>query len=266
MTRLVPFIVSLAATLLFLATQLFAQDVLTGRIIYDETVKMDIQLPPGMESMKDQIPSSRTTQRMLLVRGDELLMRDAPEPEDAEEESGDIVMSGGGATFVMRVGGGGGEAVERIRHTSLADMTAVEQRDFMGRAFLITEEVHEPAWQLTSEQSMYEGYLTMKATTVIDSTNVVAWFTPEIPVSGGPGTYGGLPGLILVLDVDDGKRTYAARSIELGVSLPDGEWVRPDDGKKVTRAEYNKIVEEKMKEMGAQRRGGGTVIFGNSNN
>ena len=27
--------------------------------------------------------------------------------------------------------------------------------------------------------------------------NVVAWFTPEIPIATGPSWYGGLPGLIL---------------------------------------------------------------------
>ncbi len=265
MVRLFQLIASLVVALLVFASQLFAQDVLTGRVIYEETVKMDIQLPPGMESMKDQFPKSRTTRRMLLVQGEELLMRDAPATETDDEEPGEIEFSSGGATIKMDFAGSR-DAVERMRFTSLADGQAVEQRDFMGRAFLITEDIEGPAWKLTSEQSSYEGYMTMKATAVIDSMNVVAWFTPEIPVSGGPDTYGGLPGLILVLDVDDGMRTYAARSIELGVEHSEDEWVRPEKGRKVTRAEYDEIVEEKMKEMGAQRRGGGQFIIRSTNN
>lgn len=265
MARLVQYVVSFVVALIFLASQLFAQDALTGRIIYEETLKLDIQLPPGMESMKDQFPSSRTTRRMLLVQGDELLMRDAPASESDEEEPREVTMSSGGATLKMEFSGGQ-DAVEHMRYTALADEQAVEQRDFMGRAFLITEDLDEPAWKLTSEQSTYEGYMTMKATAVIDSMNVVAWFTPEIPVSGGPDTYGGLPGLILVLDVDDGTRTYAARSIELGVEHSEEEWVRPDKGRRVTRAEYDEIVEEKMKEMGARRRGKGQFIIRSTNN
>ncbi|PIQ63754.1 MAG: hypothetical protein COV99_01620 [Bacteroidetes bacterium CG12_big_fil_rev_8_21_14_0_65_60_17] len=264
MTRVVQIVVSLLVTLILLATQLFAQDGRTGRIIYEETVQLDFQLPPGMESMRDQMPSSRTNRRMLLLRGDELVMRDAPPSDEDEEESGDIEISSGGATIRMQMASGG-EAVERIRHTSLSDMTAVEQRDFMGRAFLITESVETPAWRLTSEQSTYEGYLTLKATATVDSMEVVAWFTPEIPVSGGPASWAGLPGLILVLDIDGGERTWAARSIELDVPLGKDEWVRPEKGKKVTRAEYDDIVEERMKEMGARRRGGNGFIFRSGN-
>ena len=35
--------------------------------------------------------------------------------------------------------------------------------------------------------------------------NVVAWFTPEIPIATGPSRYGGLPGLIL--EVSDDQTT-----------------------------------------------------------
>ena len=33
--------------------------------------------------------------------------------------------------------------------------------------------------------------------------DIVAWYTPQIPVSHGPAEFGGLPGLILELTTDE---------------------------------------------------------------
>ena len=40
---------------------------------------------------------------------------------------------------------------------------------------------------------------------------ISAWYTPQIPVSAGPGNYHGLPGLIL--EVNDGSETVICSKI-----------------------------------------------------
>lgn len=83
---------------------------------------------------------------------------------------------------------------------------------------------------------------------------VTAWFTPQIPVSNGPGEYAGLPGLILEMNVY--RTTILCSKIVL--STKEGEKIEaPDKGDEVTRAEYNKIVKEKMDEMRENFRGRG---------
>jgi len=85
-----------------------------------------------------------------------------------------------------------------------------------------------------------------------DSVKTVAWFTPSIPVSAGPGSYNNLPGLVLEVNVKDGDRIISATSVDEHT----GEMARlekPKEGKKVTREEFDQIVDEKMKEMGAER-------------
>jgi GLPGLI family protein len=83
---------------------------------------------------------------------------------------------------------------------------------------------------------------------------VTAWFTPEIPVSQGPGPYWGLPGLIL--EVSDERTVILCSKLVLN---PEEKLVlaAPSKGKEVTQAEYSAIMEEKMGEMSERFRGRG---------
>ncbi|MDC8003319.1 GLPGLI family protein [Aureisphaera galaxeae] len=83
---------------------------------------------------------------------------------------------------------------------------------------------------------------------------VTAWFTPQIPVKNGPGEYGGLPGLILEMNID--RTTILCSKIVLNPEETE-EIKEPTKGKEVTRKEYNAIVKEKTEEMRQNWRGGG---------
>lgn len=83
---------------------------------------------------------------------------------------------------------------------------------------------------------------------------VTAWYTPMIPVGHGPGEYGGLPGLILEMNV---HRTTVLCS-KIVMNPKDADKIEaPTRGQKVTREEYNLIVKEKTEEMRENFRGRG---------
>ena len=83
---------------------------------------------------------------------------------------------------------------------------------------------------------------------------VTAWFTPMIPIKNGPAEYGGLPGLILELNID--RQTILCSKIV--VNPTDGIHIKkPEKGKEVSRDEFNKIVKEKTEEMRENFRGSG---------
>src|SRR5690606_7757644 len=95
-----------------------------------------------------------------------------------------------------------------------------------------------------------------------EEIEVTAWFTPQIPVSNGPGEYSGLPGLILELNAY--RSTLLCSKIVMNPK--DAEKIEPPTkGKEVTRTEYVKSVKEKTDELrenfrnsgGNNRRGGG---------
>jgi GLPGLI family protein len=181
----------------------------------------------------------------------------------------------------------------------------VEENEFFGKQFLVTDSIKDLDWQITKESKTIGQYIAFKATAmkkvdpndysmarpkkkderenaetkndtaqpqdpmdmieIPEEIEVTAWFTPQIPVSNGPGEYAGLPGLILELNV---YRTTLLCS-KIVMNPKEAEKIEPPKkGKEVTREEYIKIVKEKTDEIrenfrgrggngGGGRRGGG---------
>tara|TARA_Y100000385_G_scaffold251432_1_gene274158 strand:+ start:152 stop:1018 length:867 start_codon:yes stop_codon:yes gene_type:complete len=80
----------------------------------------------------------------------------------------------------------------------------------------------------------------------IPTTNVTAWYSPQIPISQGPLEYWGLPGLILEVNV--GNTTMLCSKIVIN---PDEKLKieATQKGKEVTKKEYKSIITGKMVEM-----------------
>ena len=87
----------------------------------------------------------------------------------------------------------------------------VEQMYYTSGTLLKVRKASLIDWQLTSESKMISGYKCYKATyTYVQKWKgrefpweVVAWYTPEIPLQYGPIRYSGLPGLILEISEDN---------------------------------------------------------------
>ncbi len=168
-------------------------------------------------------------------------------------------------------------------YKNLKERQMIEDVEQFSKRFLIVEPMEQPKWELGTESRKIGQYTAYKATMTIedknidfgsifgrgrnnakDSTktedvkmlNVTAWYTPQIPVSSGPESYWGLPGLILELNT--GRTTMLCTEIVINpsesVSID-----KPSKGKEVTREKYNEIIQEKteeLKERFQNRRGG----------
>jgi len=122
----------------------------------------------------------------------------------------------------------------------------LEQLEYMTRFFLVQSEIQAVAWKLGSEKKKVLEYICMGATVTLDDQEIVAWFSPEIPVSLGPSIFGGLPGLILAVE-RNGETAYVATSVDLTPPAEESI-VKPNKGSKVTQEEFVAIQEEKEKE------------------
>lgn len=81
---------------------------------------------------------------------------------------------------------------------------------------------------------------------------VVAWYSPQIPINQGPEDYWGLPGLILEISAD--RTTILCTKIVMNTKQND-PIKKPEKGKKVSQKEYKEIVTKKTQEMREMFRG-----------
>lgn len=174
-------------------------------------------------------------------------------------------------------------------YKNLKDREMIEDVEQFSKRFLVVEPMDQPKWELGTESKKIGQYTVYKATmTTVDNkidwggifrrgrrnqandstktedketvkmVNVTAWYTPQIPVSSGPESYWGLPGLILEINAD--RTTMLCTEIIINPS-ESIEIEKPKKGKKVSREEYNKIIKVKTEELKERfqnrRRGGG---------
>lgn len=234
----------------FFGLTAFSQENTSGKIIYEQTVKMEIKLEGEAAQFASQFPKERKSEKVLYFDNQQAMYQNNKAPKDDEME-----MHSGGSNVMIRM-----VEPENKVFTDLTLKKQVEMREFMTRFFLIDGEISS-SWKITGKQKMILNYPCQEATSVVGTEKIVAWFTPAIPVSVGPGKYGGLPGLILSVELDEGKNITLAKSIDLTPVSKDN-FVKLEKGKKVTREEFDKIVSEKMKEMGGSARSsGGSVMI-----
>ena len=166
-----------------------------------------------------------------------------------------------------------GEQYKNVKENAL-----VQNQEFYGKKFLVKDELQQFNWNMGSESKQIGQYTCFKASALvptddltwfdfswgklrrqqaqkndttttkpeIDMTQVVAWYTPQIPVSHGPAEYWGLPGLIL--EVNAGGTTMLCSKIVMN-PRQDLKIIAPDKGKLVDIDEYKVTVLGKMKEM-----------------
>ena len=148
-------------------------------------------------------------------------------------------------------------------YKNTAEKRYLHDREIIGKPFLIADDLAPLKWKLTKESKKIGDYTAYKATlkTVkakkhiygqVETLQVEAWYTPDIPVPHGPEQYWGLPGLIIQLD--DGKITYLLTKMVLNPKK-EVRIKKPRGGKKINEKQLQKELakaEERMDILHAQ--------------
>ncbi|SFZ90019.1 GLPGLI family protein [Flaviramulus basaltis] len=102
--------------------------------------------------------------------------------------------------------------------------------------FLISQKKYN--WKLTKENRKIGKYNCYKAIALNDGkiSDVIAWYTIDIPLGFGPKYYNGLPGLILELNTK--QVSFKATKIKLSEKQKNIE--KPSEGIKITYEDYKK--------------------------
>jgi len=83
----------------------------------------------------------------------------------------------------------------------------------------------------------------------MDSIYVVAFYTDEIPVSGGPESFTGLPGMILGVALPHENITWFAKMVN-DKALPAGTIIAPKKGKVTTSTGLISTLKNALKNWG----------------
>ncbi len=236
-----------------------------GTVRYERTVQMQMRMR-GMGGEAEQLlPRTHTSKLEVLFANDQCLRR------AVEEERPEELQEGGGIRITTMVAD-----ANDVTYVNLATGQVVEQREFGAKNYIIADSVHKLNWKLTGKtitilnypcqqavaQKIGKRSMTnmengeMKTTQVADTSNITAWFTLAIPVPAGPEYQGQLPGLILGIDINDGRTVYKAT--EISGDVESSAVKVPSKGKKVSVDEFNAERDKVMAEM--QRNNRGRVI------
>ncbi|PTM12048.1 MAG: GLPGLI family protein [Bacteroidetes bacterium] len=155
------------------------------------------------------------------------------------------------------------------QYKNVKSNTLLQNQEFYGKQFLVKDELLSIEWKMTTETKQIGKYTSFKATASIPSadlswydfswnnlsededgevqmTEVIAWYSPQIPISQGPLEYWGLPGLILEVNV--GNTTLLCSKI---IMNPE-EKIKieaPEKGKLINKKDYQTTIAGKMQEM-----------------
>jgi GLPGLI family protein len=221
-----------------------SQSITSGKISFLEKRKLEIKLEGDAAQFADQIPKEQMADKILYFNTDYSLYTAGA--KKATDEDINMNQHEGGIQIRMFNGGD-----NDIIFCDIKDGKKTEQKEFMTRKFLVDGDLISSDWKLTGNFRMISGYNCQEAVKQVTSKKVNAWFTTLIPVSSGPSGFGGLPGMILQVDINNGKQVITATAIDPSLTDP-SVLTKPKDGKRVTAEEFRKIVEEKRKEMGVE--------------
>lgn len=260
--------------LLFFAISVTAQD-FQGKATYMSKTTLDIDFSAsGIPA--DRIKMIKERMKNNLERTYEFTFNKTAsiyKQEEQLEQAGGPGGRRGGMRMMMFGGGASGKYYKNIQ-----TKTSTKENEFSGKNFLVKDALISYKWEMEQETKMIGNYLCFKATTTIERRArpeiqigrrspeereaqekkmkelenvmevipVTAWYSMDIPVSNGPGDYWGLPGLIL--EVDAGETKILCTKVVLNPKEKT-DISEPKKGKVTTQEEYDKIVEEKTKEM-----------------
>lgn len=127
--------------------------------------------------------------------------------------------------------------------------TSIIQKSVFEENFLVKDSTRRITWKITNETRDIAGYSCRRANAIVmDSIYVVAFYTDQIPVSSGPESFSGLPGMILGVALPHDNITWFATSV---ADKPLPAPLNPPAKGKLTNTEgLRKTLESSLKQWG----------------
>jgi len=248
-----------------------------GKVIYERTMEMQVRFSGMSEAIQQQIPRTRTDKLEIIFANNQSVRRQLPAEETDEQAFNNA--TGGGPGMSIRIMAAG---QDDVTFSDYAKGTITDQQDLGTKKYLVADSIRKLNWKITGETRTILGYTCQQATAqristrfstsmvngevkreeIPDTANITAWFTLAIPVAASPEYQGQLPGLVLAIDVNNGRLVYKA--IEVSPKVDVATVKEPKDGKRITLKEFDEERTKMMRDMQRNSTNGGrTIRFSN---
>ena len=144
-----------------------------------------------------------------------------------------------------------------IVYTDLDNKQLISKRKVFDDIYLLKDSIQNIRWKFTDEVRDIAGYPCHRANgMILDSVYVVAFYTDEIPVIGGPESFHGLPGMILQLALPHENVSWIATKVE-DVNLPVDLILPPKGG---TIINYKELIDKLRSVLGGKSKSESTDL------
>lgn len=146
-------------------------------------------------------------------------------------------------------------ASDNVVYSNFKTDSYTAAKNVFEKSFLVNDSLPEYTWKIKDDFREIAGFNCRRATTILfDSVFVVAFYTDEIVLPGGPESFHGLPGTILGLIISRLHTTWYAKKVEID-DTGNKKFTPPSKGTKVNFSELKKQIEASLKQWGpnAQR-------------
>lgn len=242
---------TLVASVLVVAVSFGRADGQSGTITYASGVSLDVELPRDMAEVRNVLEEmGRMTFLLHFTPSQSLMVR------------GVGIGDGVGSPAEFRATNASLGAFARALEAWFAAEPIVFAKAYVGAGVsgvkLLSSmdgEVHRVAaadtpveWSITEQHAEHLGYHVTRAVGEVGGESVEAWFAPDIPISAGPSLYGGLPGMILVLSLKQGRIAYTATEVALE-GVEDGLIQVPDEVEAISPEEFRSFITNQITDM-----------------
>jgi GLPGLI family protein len=218
------------------------QYVAQGKIEYERKVNIhrqmeDMEHNEFFERIKAQVPKFTVAYFNMYFNSEKVIYKPGKETENP---------------FKMF---GGGPATDNVVLTDLTHKSVQATKQVYEQKFLVSDSMRIMRWKITDEIRTIANYKCRKAVgKICDTVYVVAFYTDDILVSGGPEMFSGLPGMILELAIPRLYTTWVATNVDIAAPK-ETDFAFTEKGKKVSQQELVKSLQNSLKDWGkfAQR-------------
>lgn len=171
-----------------------------GKIEFEkkENLHKMIEGESWLENFKDKIPQYRTTYFNLYFNENKTLFEKAKDSDEKIPFFSDD------------------KSIDDIVFSDLQKQVFSKKQHVFEETFLLSDSIRKIDWRITNDTREIAGFECRKAVgKILDSVYIIAFYTDQITVSGGPLSYCNLPGMILGIAIPRCNLTLFATKLEL---------------------------------------------------